>query len=544
MNKIKFKIKILNKFANLSNYFIDQFNKFNKIKFKIKIPNKFANLNNYFIDQFNKLKKFKFKKISNFSLSIIFFISLLFLYLFYLSIPSLYDKGSLQKDLSNKLINEFNINFSISSEIKYSILPSPHILIKNSKIFNDDVNNPKEIVEIKELKIFISQKNFFHQSDIIIKSILINEANFFIKNDDFNFLNNYISKKFSKKKINVKNSNIFYKDKNDEIISIFSISNLDLFFDDKKFINQLNSRGKIFQTSFEIQWNKNFKNKIKNTTLLKLEKLNFKTQNESSFEDGKYIAKNQSIIGGVKLVSDYQIQNNLMTIVSSNSELIKKDIKYEDVKYNKDIKYNGVVKFDPFDLKLNIDLEQINLDTLLIRSYIFQELLKTNLLFNKNLNGNIILNSKKIIRNKLFDSSKILLNFKNGEINFNNTYLLSNKIGSLNLYNSSIEIINNEFVLKGSYDFNIEKQKEFFKIFQIAKANRRFIKNIYFDVEYNMFKDELKIMSFKLNGLNNTQSNSIKDILYDYNNKKEKDKIQNWIGLKRFVNKLFINYTG
>ena len=173
MNKIKFKIKFPNKFVNLNNYFIDQFKKFNKIKFS----NKFVNLNNYFIDQFKKLKKFKFKKISNFSLSIILFISLLFLYLFYLSIPSLYDKGSLQKNLSSKLINEFNINFSISSEINYSILPSPHILIKNAKIFNHDVNNPKEIVQIKELKIFISQKNFFHQDDIIIKSILINDAN-------------------------------------------------------------------------------------------------------------------------------------------------------------------------------------------------------------------------------------------------------------------------------------------------------------------------------------------------------------------------------
>ena len=144
----------------------------------------------------------------------------------------------------------------------------------------------------------------------------------------------------------------------------------------------------------------------------------------------------------------------------------------------------------------------------------------------------------------MFDSVKILLNFKNGEIDFNNTHLRSNKIGYLNLYNSSIEIIDNEFILKGSYEFNIEKQKEFFKIFQIPKDNRRYIKNIYFDLEYNMFKDELKIMSFKLNDLNNVQNNLITDILYDYNSKKEKDKIQNWIELKKFVNELFINYAG
>ena len=132
----------------------------------------------------------------------------------------------------------------------------------------------------------------------------------------------------------------------------------------------------------------------------------------------------------------------------------------------------------------------------------------------------------------------------NGEIDFNNTYFLNNKIGSLNLYKSSIEIINNKLVIKGSYDFNIEKQKEFFKIFQVSKSNRRFIKNIYFDLEYNMFKDELKIMNFKLNDLINPQSDSITYILDDYNSKNEKDKIQNWIELKRFVNKLFINYAG
>ena len=117
-------------------------------------------------------------------------------------------------------------------------------------------------------------------------------------------------------------------------------------------------------------------------------------------------------------------------------------------------------------------------------------------------------------------------------------------IAVFKLFLTIIYWINNEVILKGSYDFNIEKQKEFFKIFQITKASRRFIKNIYFDLEYNMFKDELKIMNFKLNDLNNTQSNSITDILYDYNSKKEKDKIQNWIELKKFVNKLFINYSG
>ena len=57
------------------------------------------------------MKNIKFK-ISNFNKYLILFISLLFLYLFYLSIPSLYNKGSLQNDLSNKLKSEFKINFN------------------------------------------------------------------------------------------------------------------------------------------------------------------------------------------------------------------------------------------------------------------------------------------------------------------------------------------------------------------------------------------------------------------------------------------------
>ena len=104
---------------------------------------------NYKINKFFT-KKPKYK-ISNFNKYLIFLISLLFLYLFYLSLPSLYDKGRLQKDLSDKLLSEFNVNFSLSSDLQYSILPYPHILIKNVKIFNKSLSSPKELIQIGHL---------------------------------------------------------------------------------------------------------------------------------------------------------------------------------------------------------------------------------------------------------------------------------------------------------------------------------------------------------------------------------------------------------
>ena len=129
---------------------------------KLKIIDFNNILINFFnkIFQFNKYKYIKLAKISNFNKSLIFLISLLFLYLFYLSIPSLYNKERLQKEITNKLKDEFKINFSISSEINYSILPSPHIQIKNVKIFNSKSDTLNELAQIKDLKIFISQKNF------------------------------------------------------------------------------------------------------------------------------------------------------------------------------------------------------------------------------------------------------------------------------------------------------------------------------------------------------------------------------------------------
>ena len=126
-----------------------------------------------FVKNFNNLiKKTIFKvqnktnnkfKISNFNKQLITFISLLFIYLFYLLIPILYDKTWVQTNIEKQLQKEFKANFSTSSNISYRILPTPHFLIKDSKIFHRGSENTTSFSEIKILKVFISQKNFFNK---------------------------------------------------------------------------------------------------------------------------------------------------------------------------------------------------------------------------------------------------------------------------------------------------------------------------------------------------------------------------------------------
>ena len=86
-----------------------------------------------------------------------------FLYLLYLSIPSLYDTGRVQKALYEGLSDETGLNLSLSSNITYRILPSPHFFIKDAKIFYDKQDVSSEIAEIKNLRVFIKQKNLFNQ---------------------------------------------------------------------------------------------------------------------------------------------------------------------------------------------------------------------------------------------------------------------------------------------------------------------------------------------------------------------------------------------
>ena len=527
MKKIKLKIKAPIELVKLNNFYNDKFKKF--IKFKnIKF------FNNYFTNKFNKFNKFKnikFIKISNLSMSIILFITLLFLYLFYLSIPTLYNKDALQKDITNKLIKEFKINFSLSSNIKYLILPAPHVLVENVKIFDNNLKDPKELSQIKKLKIYISQKNLFDQNNLKINKILIEVANFLVQNKYYGFFDDALKVQFSKKKIIIKNSNFFLKDKNNKIISIFPIKNINLFYDEEKSENQITVKGEFFKIPFNLNWYKNFEKDAKSVTLIKLKKLDLEIKNKSFIKDKKYLAKNNIFFRNAKLYSNFQIQNNLISFNSEDSKIV-----------NNNLDYNGEIYLEPFDMKLEINLDKLNLIKFLTSSFAFIKSSNLEFLFNKNLSAKIDINAKNV-RNKMFDYSKILINFDNGKINFNDSFLISKKIGSLKLYKTKIDLVDEKLTFNCSFNFNVINQDEFYTAFQIPKKNRKLLKNIFFDLKVNTLNDKLNINNFNINNKKSVLNDATKSIINQYNYS-EKNKIYNWINLKNFTREIFNSYSG
>jgi hypothetical protein len=505
---------------------------------KFNVLSKINKLNNYFINQFNKISIFKkiitkifnkFSNISNFSKLLIVFISLLFLYLFYLSIPSLYDKGKLQKDFTNKILEEFKINISISADISYSILPSPHIVVNNAKIFDNNKNRPKEISQIKKLKIHISQKNLFKQNNLKITKIIIQDANFLIQKSDFKFINEFIKKKFSNKKIIIMNSNFFYKDLNDRVVSIIPVSNLSIVYNDKKFINEVDVVGNVYNIPFNFKWNKNFEKNSKAKSILKLNKLKIEIKNNSSKKNNSYKLINEIIVGNSKFVTELKFKDNLIKILSLNSKLI-----------NNNIEYIGQIDFEPFNFNLDIDLDKLNLKKLYKSLDFLIELLKLDILYNNNLSLKISSNINNIKKNKVFDSSKIFFNSTNGTINLNNSYLISNKIGKLTLSSSNLGLINKELFFEGTLVFTINDQKEFYRVFQVPKKSRKTLKNITFEIEINLFNNSINIKNFIINDQKSSNKDEKSKMLDEYNFNLE-NQIKNWIDLKKFINKIFLS---
>ena len=56
-------------------------------------------------------------------------------------------------ELEEKLKKEYNLDFALSSDIQYSILPKPHYIVNDVVIFTEKMGYQKEFSLIKKLKV-------------------------------------------------------------------------------------------------------------------------------------------------------------------------------------------------------------------------------------------------------------------------------------------------------------------------------------------------------------------------------------------------------
>ena len=510
-----------------------------KVKNKTNNNLRFIYFNKYLnIKNFNNLiqnrilwlqsKKKNKSQISNFNKYLISLIALIFFYLFYLSIPVLYNKIWVQNTIQQKLQKEFKVNFSLSSDISYFILPAPHFLIKDSKIFLDKNLETTAISEIKNLKVFLSQKNFFNKEKINIKEILIDNANFLPLRENFKFLGDYKDNKFSNKKIKIKNSKVFFKNNLNEIITIIKLYNGNLFFDNQKKLNLSYFQGEVFNIPFILNFNKDNTSSQKKEINIDVESLKLNIYNESS-KKGKNSFSGMNIISllNSKVSTEYNLTNDFVNFKSNNSRIQASKINY-----------TGELSTNPFDLKLNIDLGNYDLSKIFNSNSILFEFFKNKILFNDNISLSTTITSNSVSNDAIFQSKKINLNILNGQINFNKSNLTNKDIGSLSIENSSLYFDNKELYLNADIIFDIQNYKKLFSFLQTSKKSRKPIKNVFMNIDYSFLNDQINFNSLKID--NNEIDDEIITIIEGLNDYK----MNNLIKSKRILNKFISAYDG
>ena len=418
-------------------------------------------------------------KISSFNKYLIILIGLLFFYLFYLLIPLLYEKNWVQTNIESKLRSEFNLNISASADISYRILPAPHFLIKNSIILIESNEKQKPIADIKSLKVFLSQVNFFDKEKVNFKKVVISNANFSLLRSDLKSLKASSNNKFSSKKIEVNTSNIFFKNEVDEIISIVKINKAIIFFDDERKLNLFNLKGETFAVPFIFEFmseNNSTKNK----------KINFEAKSLKLSIFNKSEIKNDNLVNGKNIISflnssiitKYDIKDELIIFASENSML-------KNSKFN----YGGELSINPFDLKLDVDLGDYKMFKI---NSLLTEFVKSGLLFNENISVDLSIASKSNAKSKVFQNTKINLNIINGKINFDNTEFVNDKIGLLKVNNSNLFLENNDLILSANILVDIKNLDSFFSFLNTNKLSRKNIKNIFINLDYNFSTNEIE----------------------------------------------------
>ncbi|MDA7562289.1 hypothetical protein N8727_01910 [Candidatus Pelagibacter sp.] len=467
-------------------------------------------------------------QISTFNKYFISLIGLLFLYLFYLLIPVLYDKDWLQNSIEGKIFNEFKINVSSSSDISYRILPAPHFLIKNSKILLNIDKNQKTIADVKNLRIFLSQKNFFNKEKIVLKKLIIANANFTLLRKEFKILNDASNNRLSKKKIQIYNSKIFFKDNLQEIVTIIKVHKATLFFNDENKSNIFNLKGNLFGIPFTFALQGKTDSVINKRVSFNAKSLKLNIINEFSVEDDNS-NKGKNIISFLnsKIKTNYSMKEKLLTFASDNSRLA-----------GSRINYNGDLSINPFDLNLNIDLGDYKISKLFNLNSILKEFIKSELLFNDNLSLDIAILAKTNALGEIFDTAEINFSILNGKINFNNTKFINNNIGLLKLSNSNLFLENDKLIFNADLIFEINNSDRLYSLLNTAKRSRKEIRNILINLDYDFLSNEIRFNNVRID--NNKVSDKFLNVIEGFNN----NNFNNSIKSRRLLNELFNIYDG
>ena len=439
------------------------------------------------------------------------------LILSYFLMPTTYNKVSIQKEIQNQILNKYDIKVKFNENINYGILPKPHFRTKNLSI----LENSKVIGNVKNFKIFISIDKLLFSEDLETLDIVLDKTDFNIQKNDLDFFYNLIKIEPTKNKIIIKRSNIFFNDKENEVLFINKIKESKFYYDSNNLENIFSSKNEIFNIPYKIVV-KNDKFNKKLITEFNSKKIRLNIDNETNY--GKLIKKGLLEIAFINKSKklNYNINEKKLSFNSINSKNF----------------YKGSIDFKPFFFQTNINYEGLSTKNLFKDDSIILDLIKTEIFNNRNLNANIKLNVKDITNINELNNLFLNLNLEEGAIDLSDTNIMWKKDLKIVLNESFISYDQNQINLIGKIILNFSDVDNFYKSFQIKKNDRKKIKQIQFDFIYNLVTEGILLDNINIDDKPHLE---LQEFIDKFNMNK---KVFNKITFKNFVNNFFSVYSG
>ncbi len=453
---------------------------------------------------------------------ILLFVTLFVIFISYLLSPSFYNQSDISKKLKTELKNKLNLNFKFSQDIKYNFFPKPHFIIMDSKVFDDQ----NEISNINKLKIFISLNNLISLKNIEVKNLILENANFKLNKENYNFFLSLLNKNFNDGNLIIKNSNIFFRNSENEVMFINKILKMKYYYDPKELKNIIFSNNEIFNIPYSIESFFN-EDKSKIFSKINLNVMKLKIENELSIGEEKKVGKSELILNKLKRIIEYQIE--------------KKSFKFHifDKLDTPSITYNGKFNLKPFYAFLDGNLENINLNSLLGSNAIIAQLLKTELFNNKNINFNLNINAGRIYNHTNFVNVNLKSKIQDGLIDIDNTKFQWRNFADFEFLESLVFVKNGELVLDGKLKINIIDYNNIYKFLLTPKKYRNSIKKIDLNFTYNFDQKVAELKDIKIdNKINQNVNEILNNVIL------KKDDFQNKIYFKNLLNEAIKSYAG
>ena len=487
-----------------------------------KIKKQFLSINDLIESYFNSLRQFilNFKKTKFSTNNKLFFVSgvSLILILSYFLIPTFYNKNLIQSEIKNQIFKKYKIEIKFNDEIKYGLLPKPHFVAKNLSIIRSD----REIANSNNVKMFISINKFFSINKLNLRNLIFKNTDFMIYKKDLSFFEDLLKTEPNENKIIFKNSNIFFKDTNDEILFINKINKSEFFYDSNNLENILVSKNEIFKIPFKLTIkNDKFNKEVdaifdSNKIRLNIEnKIDYENINKTGFLDILFVNKSTSL--------KYLIEKNALSFESENTGNA----------------YNGNIDFKPFYLFANFDYKGLSTKNLFNENSILIDLIKTNILNSENLNAKIDFNVNDITNINELNNLNLKLNIDQGTISFSGSSIMWKDACKIFLSESLLSYDGEEIDLIGKFIFDFNDINNLYSTFQINKTDRKDIEKIEIDFVYNFNQKKITFDNVKVE---NAPNQNLQNFLDEFNTTNKK--IFNKITFKNFINNFFSIYAG